>query len=54
MADTCEGLASKTVGANRGQVLKSLEFRRGKTFAENGKVISLKRSIRELYKIEIN
>lgn len=42
MADTCERLASKTVGANRCQILKSLEFGRGETFAENGKIISLK------------
>lgn len=36
MTDTCQGLATKPVGADRSQVFKSLELGSSKSFAQNG------------------
>lgn len=55
MADTCECLASETVGANGCQILKCLEFRGGETFAKNREIIPLiKRTLERCYRRESN
>lgn len=44
MTDTCERLATKAIGSNRCQVVKRLQLGRGKAFAEQRQIISLRES----------